>query len=51
MRQRKELIKKKDFIKMARSEYKVHQQKMIGWKRWLIKYWDELVEAYDFLKL
>jgi len=46
MRQQKELIKNIDFIKMARSEFKVHPQKMIGWKRWLIKYWDDLLEAH-----
>lgn len=41
---------------MCRTQYKHHPQnltgfkkKSMGFKRWLVKYWDDLIEAWKYL--
>lgn len=50
MRQSKDLIRNKQFYRMCRAEYRIHPQSIIPFKRWCIKYWSELIEAWDILK-
>jgi hypothetical protein len=48
MRQRKELIKNRKFKKMARDAYRTDpEKKELDYKRWLLKYWDDLLLAWD----
>lgn len=49
LRKNKHLIKNKAFYRMCRTEYKHHPQNLMEFKRWVIKYWNDLIEAWEYL--